>query len=381
MENLSARRFRSPREKDVMKLALVGISNSGRTTLFNSLTGQAAATTNYAAIEEGPNVAVISVPDRRIDELAKIFKPKKTTRTRVEYMDYLGLSRGDAEQNRKVIGFIKDADALVYVLRGFEGEHVAHPLGAVDPVRDFDTLEAELVLFDLDLAEKRIAAMEESARKGKPARREEEAAVRTCRDALEREMPLRYLALDEAERAALRHLDFISMLPVMAVINVAEEDLSSAKSDAWRAAIRGRTARFTDAPVDPIVLSGKIEMEISQLPPEDAAVFLKDLGVAVSARERMIRESYDMLGLVSFLTVGEDEVRAWTVRKGVPARLAAGKIHSDIERGFIRAEVVSYDDFVEAGSLSVARSKGLLRLEGKHYVVRDGDIIDFRFNV
>ena len=364
-----------------MKLALVGIANSGRTTLFNSLTGQTASTTDYAAVEERPNVAVISVPDRRIDELARIFKPKKKTPTRVEYMDYLGFSRGDPGRNRKVIDFVKDSDALVYVLRGFENAHAAHPFGAVDPVRDFDTLEAELLLFDLDLAEKRLAGMEESARKGKPPNREEEAAVLKCRQALEAETPLRYLALDAAQRRAIRHLSFMSSLPMMAVINVAEPDLASAKGEAWRDAIRNRIARFTSEPAKAILLSGKIEMEISQLPPDEAADFLKDLGVSVSARERMIRESYDMLGLISFLTVGEDEVRAWTVRKGVSARLAAGAIHSDIERGFIRAEVVSYDDFMMTGSLSAARAKGLLRLEGKQYVVRDGDIIDFRFNV
>jgi len=364
-----------------MKLALIGISNSGRTTLFNSLTGQDVATTSYASVETGPNVAVIKVPDRRIDELRKIFNPKKNTHAKVEYMDYLGLTKGDADQNRKVIDFIKDADALVYVLRGFDGEHVAHPLGRIDPVRDFETLEAELVLFDLDLAEKRLVNMEESFRRGWPPKPEERAAILKCKEALEREMPLRYLAFDEAEQQALRGIIFVSRLPVMAVINVSESDLRSARSAAWRDAIREKTSRFTGNPLTPIVLSGKIEMEIAQLPPEDASDFLKDLGIDVSARERMIRESYEMLGLISFLTVGEDEVRAWTIRQGIPARSAAGKIHSDLERGFIRAEVISYDDLMQTGSLAVARTRGLLRLEGKSYVVRDGDIIDFRFNI
>lgn len=364
-----------------MKLALAGIANSGRTTLFNSLTGMEAETSSFASIEAEPNVAVVDVPDRRIDDLVKIFKPKKRTYARIEYMDYVGLTRGDVQQNRKVIEFIRDADALVYVLRGFEDEGVHHPLGSVDPARDFDTLEAELILYDLDLAEKRLANMEEAARKGKPARAEEVAAVRKCREALERETPLRWLELDETEEAALRHLSFISRLPVMAVINVAEGDLGSDRSAAWREAIRERTARFAGRPVTPIVLSGKIEMEIARLAPAEAAEFLKDLGLEVSARDRMIRESYEMLGLISFLTVGEDEVRAWTVRDGVPARAAAGKIHSDIERGFIRAEVVSCEEFLRHGSLPAARAKGVLRLEGKTYTVRDGDIIDFRFNV
>jgi hypothetical protein len=321
------------------------------------------------------------VPDRRIDELRQIFNPKKHTYAKVEYMDYLGLTKGDAAQNRKVIDFIKDADALVYVLRGFDDERIEHPLGGVDPVRDFDTLEAELVLFDLDLAEKRLINMDESARKGHPPKKEERAAVLKCREALEREMPLRYLAFDETETRSLRHLEFISMLPVMTVINVGESDLESARSAAWRDAIRDKIARFASNPPAPIVLSGKIEMEIARLPAEDAADFLADLGVEIPARERMIRESYDLLGLISFLTVGEDEVRAWTVPKGIEAQAAAGKIHSDLERGFIRAEVISFDEFTDAGSLAAARAKGLLRLEGKTYVVRDGDIIDFRFSV
>ncbi len=364
-----------------MKLALVGISNSGRTTLFNGLTGRDAATAGYSASESKPNVAIIKVPDRRIDELVRVFKPRKNTHARIQYMDYLGLTRGDAVQNRKVIEFVKDSDALVYVLRGFDDDSVAHPLGSVDPVRDFETLEAELLIYDLDLAEKRLLNMEESARKGYPPKKEERAAVLKCREALEREMPLRYLEFDETEEKALRHLEFISKLPVMAVINVAESDLRSAESSSLRDAIRSRAARFTENPLTPIVLSGKIEMEIARLPFEEAADFLQDLGIDVPARERVIRESYDLLGLISFLTVGEDEVRAWAVRKGIAAQAAAGKIHTDLERGFIRAEVISCDDFLEAGSLAAARAKGLLRLEGKTYTVRDGDIIDFRFSV
>ena len=364
-----------------MKLALVGIANSGRTTLFNSLTGRGAATTFHASVEAEPNVAVVKVPDRRVDELAKIFEPKKVTYATVEYMDYLGLTRGDTAQTARVIDFLKHADALVYVLRGFEDERVAHPLGGIDPVRDFETLETELVIYDLDLVEKRLVHMEESSKKGKPPRREEETAVLKCREFLERDAPLRHAELDDAEKRALRHLNLISRLPVLAVINVGEFDLGSARSSAWCEAIRKRAARFGQSPPAPVVLSGKIEMEIAHLPHEDASHFLKDLGVEVAARERMIRESYDMLGLISFLTVGEDEVRAWTIRNGVSARKAAGKIHSDLERGFIRAEVVHYDDFIAAGSIAAARSKGLLRLEGKTYVVQDGDIIDFRFNV
>jgi GTP-binding protein YchF len=296
-------------------------------------------------------------------------------------MDYLGLTRGDAAQNARVIDFIKHADALVYVLRGFDDERVVHPLGGVDPVRDFDALEGELMIFDLDLLEKRLLHMEESARRGKPASADERAAVLACLSALEKETPLRGAALDDPQLRALRHLNLISMLPVLPVINVGETDLDGARSALWRQALRERMSRAGGGHIDPIVLSGKIEMEISRLSRSDAAHFLKDLGLEIAARERMIDESYEMLGLISFITVGEDEVRAWTIRKGTEARAAAGKIHSDLERGFIRAEVVSYDDFMSAGNLAAARAKGLLRLEGKTYAVRDGDIIDFRFNV
>jgi GTP-binding protein YchF len=364
-----------------MKLALVGISGSGRTTLFNSLTGSRAATSPRTAPAGGPGVAVVKVPDWRIDRLSEIFRPRKNTYARVEYMDHLGLTKGDAEQNRKVIDFLKDADALLYVLRGFDDDAVAHPLGEIDPVRDFDTLESELVLFDLARAENRMLNMEQSARKGWPPPKDEQAAVARCGKALEEGMPLRYLDLSDAEVRALRGLSFMSRLPVLTVINVAEPDLKSERSASWREEIRRRAARFTESPATPIVLSGKIEMEIAQLPPEDAVEFLKDLGVSMPARERMVRESYELLGLISFLTVGQDEVRAWTVRRGISAHAAAGKIHSDVERGFIRAEVVSCDDFLSAGSLAAARARGLLRLEGKSYVVRDGDIIDFRFSV
>ena len=304
-----------------MKLALVGISSSGRTTLFNSLTGRDAATAGYAAADAGPNLAVITVPDRRIDELVKIFKPRKRTHARVEYMDYVGLTKGDPIQNRKVYDFIKDADALVYVLRGFEDEDVTHPFGGIDPVRDFETLETELILFDLGLAEKRLQTMEESRRKGWPPKPEEEAALRKCREALEREMPLRWLELDETEMRSVRDLSFVSRMPVLAVINVSEVDVNSARSASWRDAIAERVARFTNAPAAPIILSGKIEMEIARLAPADAADFLRDLGVEIPARERMIEESYGLLGLISFLTVGVDEVRAWTIRRGCrPAR-------------------------------------------------------------
>jgi len=365
-----------------MKLSITGLANSGRTTLFNALTGLHLDTPIYASTTGEPHVGVVKVPDSRVDELAKIFRPRKTTYATVEYVDYLGLTRGDAAQNRKVFDHIKDADALVHVIRAFEDEAVVHPLGSVDPVRDFETVETELIFADLDLIEKRLTRMEESRQKGKKPDEREKQILEKCRQHLESEIPLRHVEFSPEELRALRHLQFVSILPLIAVINVSEGDIGGGSAEKWLNGIKEKASKYPNQEgLVTILLSGKIEMEIAQLSPEEAVDFLRDLGVKEPARDRLIHESYRLLGLISFLTTGEDEVRAWTIERGTDAQRAAGKIHSDIERGFIRAEVVSYDDFMASGSISAARQKGLVRLEGKTYIVQDGDIINFRFNV
>jgi ribosome-binding ATPase len=363
-----------------MKLALIGLANAGKTTLFNALTGQKLETPVYATTSAEPNLGSVKVPDRRVEELVKVFKPKKTVHATVDYLDFLGLTKGDMDQNRKVFDLAKEADALVHILRGFEDESVAHPMTTVDPVRDYDTGLSEQIFGDFDLADKRLARMEEAQKKGKKSDEAEKKVMLKCREILEKETPLRHAAFDAEEEKALRHLQFISMLPEIVVLNVGENDLKSEKVAAWTAALAERMQKHTPGAA-PIVLSGKIEMELTELSPEDAAEFLKELGITEPASHRLVSESYGMLGYISFLTVGPDEVRAWTIREGTVAQKAAGKVHSDIERGFIRAEVVHYDDFMSDGSYAAARSAGHLRLEGKTYIVKDGDLIEFRFNV
>ncbi|MCE5312111.1 MAG: redox-regulated ATPase YchF [Nitrospiraceae bacterium] len=365
-----------------MKIAIIGLSNSGKTTVFNALTRQNLETTIYSTVSGDPHFGMVKVPDSRIEKLRDMYNPKKTTYATVEYIDYIGLTKGDAEQNKRVFDLIKDADAIVHVVRAFENESIAHPDGSVDPMRDIATLELELVFADLEFVDKRLQRMEEASKKGKKPGETEKKLMLKCKSHLESELPLRSAYFDEEELKLMRPLQFISIKPEVILVNLAEHDLGTDKS----AGLVGLTqeyikSRAIDQFTKVVMLCGKIEMELAQLSPEDAQAFLADLGIQEPALNRLINVCYDLLQLISFLTVGEDEVRAWTISKGLGAQKAAGKIHSDIERGFIRAEVIHYDDLISSGSMSAARDKGLLRLEGKTYEVKDGDIINFRFNV
>ncbi len=361
-----------------MKIAITGLANSGKTTIFNALTGMDLETTIYATIVPEPHHGVVKVPDARIDRLSEIYRPKKTTFATVEYIDYIGLTKGDMEQNRKVFDLIKDVEAVVHVIRGFEDDQVVHPLGGIDPKRDAETVELEMIFGDLELVDKRLERMEQGTKRGKKPDEAEKKLLLKCKEVLEGERPLRDVEFSEEEQKAMSHLQFMSIKPLVVVVNVGEKDMNTEKTAGTMALLQ---SLFPGKGVRVLSLCGKIEMEIAQLPKEEAAAFLDDLGIKEPALNKLIHVSYDLLGLISFLTSGEDEVRAWTIRKGMNAQKAAGKIHSDIERGFIRAEVISFDDFIVLGSMSAARDKGLLRLEGKTYEVRDGDIINFRFNV
>ncbi|MGD0885669.1 MAG: redox-regulated ATPase YchF [Thermodesulfovibrionales bacterium] len=365
-----------------MRLAMIGLSNSGKTTVFNALTGQNVETTVYPTLSGEPSLGVVKVPDLRVNRLCEIYKPKKVTHATVEYVDYIGLTKGDLNQNRKVFDLIKDVDAIVHVVRAFEDESISHPMNAVNPLHDVETVELELIFGDLEFVEKRLQRMDEASRKGKKPHEGEKRLLLKCKEALEKEISLRNVTFDEEEQKLMKPLQFVSTKPEVVVLNLSEEDLRSEKSSALQRATEKYLADTGIALTTKVVaLCGKIEMEIAQLSPDEARAFLDDLGIAEPALSKLIHMSYDLLGLISFLTFGEDEVRAWTVTRGMNAQKAAGKIHSDIERGFIRAEVVSYDDFIAAGTLSAARDKGLLRLEGKTYEVKDGDMINFRFNV
>ena len=361
-----------------MKTAIIGLANSGKTTIFNALTGLNLEVTNYPTAAQDAFTGIVKVPDMRLVRLTEIFHPKKTTQATVEYIDYIGLTKGDMEQNRKVFDLIKDADAIVHVVRAFQDEGIMHPMGSVNPRRDAETVELEMIFGDLELVEKRLQRMEEGAKKGKKPDELEQKLLIKCREALEHETALRDVDFTEEEIKTMRSLQFMSIKPQLVVLNVGEDEMNASATETLAAEIQ---SFFSGRQVRVLHLCGKIEMEIAQLPADEAVVFLEDLQIPEPALNKLINQSYDLLGLISFLTAGEDEVRAWTLRKGTEAQKAAGKIHSDIERGFIRAEVVAYDDFIAHGSLAAARDKGLVRLEGKTYVVKDGDIINFRFNV
>lgn len=361
-----------------MKTAITGLANSGKTTIFNALTGLGADTAAYAGSSAKPNIGVVKVPDERVDKLSEIFKPKKIAYATVEFVDFAGLKPGDAKHNKAVFDHIKDADALLHVVRAFEDGSVPHPVGSVDARRDVKAVESEIVFIDFDLVEKRLDSMEKLQKKGQAHfDMEEKKALDKCRAVLEQEEPLSTVDFTQTELQAIRHLQFLTMKPEVVVVNASEEQVSG--GGAREGMLEGLFAGQTPPPV--LTVCAKVEMELSEFEPEEAEMFLLDLGEKEPATNRVIRATYGALGLISFFTVGSDEVKAWTVRKGQNALEAAGKIHSDIQRGFIRAEVVGYWEFISSGGLLEAREKGLLRQEGKTYLLKDGDIINFKFNV
>jgi len=366
-----------------MIIGIVGLPNGGKTTLFNALTKGEAETAPYAQTGAEANIGIVKVPDSRVDRLSGIFRPKKTTHAVVEFIDLPGLPRGSVSEGAKVTDFLKRArevDALVHVVRAFEDTAVPHPAGSVDPLRDVEDLEVELMLSDLAIIEKRLERVEAALKKGveREKHEKEKAVLDRCREALEEEKPLREIVLEGEEEKQIRGYRFLTLQPLILVLNIGENDLNSQKAASLTAEV---AARFPGEKSRVEVLSAKIEMEMGQLPPEEAALFMEDLGLEESAMERLIHSCYDLLGRISFLTAGEDEVRAWTIPRGTPAVRAAGTIHSDIERGFIKAETITFDDFIAAGSFAKAREAGTLRLEGKDYIVRDGEIVHFKFNV
>ncbi|MBF0345124.1 MAG: redox-regulated ATPase YchF [Nitrospirae bacterium] len=361
-----------------MNIAISGLSNAGKTTIFNAMTGLNMETTIYPTVIEVPHKGSVKVPDARIDWLSGMFKPKKTTYSTIEYTDFVGITKGDIAHNRKVLDALRDADAIVDVLRAFDDQAVMHPDNTVDPIRDAQTLEMELLFSDLELIEKRLTRMDDAAKRGKKPDDIEKKILIKCKDFLETERPLRYLPLSAEELKSIRHLQFVSIKPKITVINISEADMGDKEVDVMADAIAKKLGYKRE---HVLTLCGKIEMEIGQLQPEEARDFLNALGIKEPACNRLINVCYEALELISFLTVGEDEVKSWTIKSGSSALQAAGKIHSDIERGFIRAEVVPYDAFKTTGSMAEARKHGHVTLQGKTYTVNDGDIINFRFNV
>lgn len=365
-----------------MKLGIVGYSNTGKTTIFNALTKGNIETTAYSSASAEPNIGTVKVPDKRIDLLTKMYKPKKVIYADVQYIDIVGIGYGTArdEKTVKVLNNIKDVDAIIQVVRAFVDQNVPHVMDKIDPLTDAQNFELELILRDLELVENRIERIDNSLRKtaDKKLLLAEQEVLLKCKALLEDEKPLRQLDLTDEEAKMLANYQFLSKSPEIVVLNVQESGLNT---DATKSTMKALEAFYAGKNTKVVCICAKIEEEIAQLPEEEALAFLEDLGIDEPALNKLIHLSYDLLGLMPFFTVGEDEVRAWTIKQNMTALKAAGKIHSDIERGFIRAETISYDDLIDAGSMVKAKEKGTVRLEGKTYIMKDGDIVNFRFNV
>jgi hypothetical protein len=367
-----------------LQLVIVGLPQSGKTTVFNALTGADATTGGFSSSEGEPNLATVKVPDDRLDVLTAMFNPKRTVPAEVRYLDVAGVAKGVGKQGLggRLLAHLAESDALILVVRAFQNENVPHPDETVDPLRDIDTLLLELVFSDLGIVEKRLARIEATISKVRGAEREanerEASILRRCQEALESNQPIRALGLDEDEERVIRGFGFLTQKPALLLFNIGEEQLGAGVETLLDEA-RGRFGSNSGIAFG--ALAAQIEMEIGQLDPEDAAVFMADLGIRESSLGRVIRDSYHLLGLITFLTVGPDEVRAWPIRDGWTAAEAAGEIHSDIARGFIRAEVTAYQDLITHKTLAECRKAGVLRAEGRDYVMRDGDITNFLFNV
>jgi len=359
----------------MLRAALIGLPSSGKTTLFQLMTSIHDAPRGKGDV----NIGISKVPDGRLDTLTAMYNPRKRVPATVEFTDVAGPARSGAQALVDVAGY-KNADALVHVIRAFRDASVPHPSSSIDPARDAQAMEDELILADLGVAERRLERIEKDLKKGRSTELERERdLVQRCKDALEHGTPLRALPLAGDDLKRLRGFQFLSAKPLLLVINLDEADVAEVSSDLSRAAEKtGLTAFLAHASTRAVALCAKIELEISQLEGADAKAFLSDLGLTESGLDRVIRTSYDLLGYISFFTVGEDECRAWSIARGTPAQLAAGEIHSDISRGFIRAEVVAYDALIARGTMAACRDHGEVRLEGKEYVVQDGDIINFR---
>lgn len=387
-----------------LNIAIVGLPQSGKTSLFNALTKAGAPISGYATSTVQANRAVVPVPDARLQPLSDIFHPKKTTPTTVEFVDIAGMGQAAQMHDEKreglsaeFLGHVRNADALAIVLRTFANSNVPHLYDSIDPNRDLDSLNAELAVTDLASVERRLERTARAAKSGDKKYQQELEILRLMQDALNDLKPISQVELLPQDRAVLDELFLLTVKPRMYVLNVSEDVLGAANDLLERAAkgeqvdsgtlegeLKGIAAIAQRAQVEGaevVAVSARLEAELAELPEEDAREYLEALGLPQLGADRVIQVGYRLLNLITFLTAGEDEVRAWTVTKGAKAPEAAGKIHSDIERGFIRAEVIPFDEFMACGSFAVATKKGLLRLEGKEYVIQDGDIAHFRFNV
>lgn len=366
----------------MLRAGIVGLPNVGKSTLFNALTAQSSAlAANYPFATIEPNVGVVSVPDERLEPLARLVKTEKIVPATVEFLDIAGLVRGASKGEglgNQFLANIRETDTVVQVVRCFEDENIVHVEGAVDPLRDIETIQIELALADLATVERRREKAQKNLKSGDKVARQELDVLDKIQPALEAGRSARTVSLTDDERAVARNFFLLTTKPTIYAANVDESALADIESNQMVQAVRDVAAKEA---AECVVICAQLEADLVALPPEERLDYLHSLNVSTSGVDQLIKSAYHLLGLMSFLTAGEKEVRAWTIPQGTRAQTAAGTIHSDIERGFIRAEIVSYDELIAAGSYATAREKGLLRLEGKDYIMQEGDVVHFRFNV
>lgn len=364
-----------------MKLGMVGLPNVGKSTLFNAITNAGAQSANYPFCTIEPNIGMVSVPDERLDRLAEMYEPDKFTPATVEFVDIAGLVKGASKGEglgNKFLSHIREVDAIIHVVRCFENDDITHVDGSIDPARDIETINLELILSDLDLLSRRIDTRKK-AMKGDKTIAGEVAFLERLAGEMETGKTARAVEINEDEKDYLKEIALLTIKPVIYACNMGENDFANGiENNKYYTTVKEIAA---EEKAETFPICAEMEAEIAELDPDEKEAFLEDMGLEKSGLDRLIKKSYALLGLISFLTAGKSEVRAWTIKKGTKAPQAAGKIHTDFERGFIRAEVVTYDDLMQCGSMTAAKEKGLIRSEGKEYVMKDGDIVLFRFNV
>jgi len=366
--------------RKMMKLGIVGLPNVGKSTLFNAITKAGAESANYPFCTIDPNVGVVAVPDKRLDFLAELYSPEKYTPAVIEFVDIAGIVKGASKGEglgNKFLSNIREVDAIMHVVRCFDDSNVVHVDGGADPKRDIETIDLELILSDLTWLEKRIDKVKKQLKANDKNAREELVLLEKINSGLEKGIPARRIEYEEKEKDMMNDLFLLTLKPVLYVANISESEINNNDNKYVKTVEKIATEDASEC----IVISARIEEEIALLEDDEKQMFLTDLGLSSSGLDKVIKAGYDLLGLISFLTAGPTEVRAWTIKKGTKAQKAAGKIHSDIERGFIRAEIVAFNDLFKSASYNAAREKGLVRSEGRDYIMQDGDVTLFRFNV